>query len=636
MKRILLIFIVAAFAAVTALAHEPFFLVSSVKKTLKVADLTAVLKSPAGKVEKNTITYTGKEIAIVVITGPADDMLSYRIQGIRNPNLVVPSGATLKILFVNVDEDMRHDLRLGHIMGEFATDPGIASTVGTNKLTGKTADGTLQAEEIVIRAEDDGAYKYYCSVRGHAVGGMWGNIFVGTKPTDDVKSAPKTEHIHKPNEEMNQPAAKKPDEMPAIDMTKPAAMSDMDHSKTVMSSSVNLADPMSSEGSGTSWNPESSPVYARMKMFGDGSSLMMHGLAFLRYTAVGSSRDLSVAGKGGRSRVDAPSMFMLMYTRALTEKSQLGVRTMFSLDPLIERGWGYPLLFQSGESYGGQAMHDRQHPHEFISELAATYSYKFDEKQSLYFYAGLPGEPALGPVMYLHRLSGANIPDAPLGHHWQDATHITFGVLTAGYRYDKVKFEVSAFNGTEPDENRWAFDRPGLNSFSARLSFAPNKNWSFQISHGFLRNPERLEPEVKILRRTTASAIYNRSFGEKRNWASTFVWGQNATAENRSNSFLFESNYEFFKNAIFGRAEQVQKNAHELVLPSPHPEGNFWVQSYSVGYLRDVVKDKGIDVGLGTMATFGFNPSAVSSFYGGTRHAGWQIFIRLRASRMVH
>jgi len=373
-----------------------------------------------------------------------------------------------------------------------------------------------------------------------------------------------------------------------------------------------------------------------MKMFGDGSSLMMHGLAFLRYTAVGSSRDLSVAGKGGRSRVDAPSMFMLMYTRALTEKSQLGVRTMFSLDPLIERGWGYPLLFQSGESYGGQAMHDRQHPHEFISELAATYSYKFDEKQSLYFYAGLPGEPALGPVMYLHRLSGANIPDAPLGHHWQDATHITFGVLTAGYRYDKVKFEVSAFNGTEPDENRWAFDRPGLNSFSARLSFAPNKNWSFQISHGFLRNPERLEPEVKILRRTTASAIYNRSFGEKRNWASTFVWGQNATAENRSNSFLFESNYEFFKNAIFGRAEQVQKNAHELVLPSPHPEGNFWVQSYSVGYLRDVVKDKGIDVGLGTMATFGFNPSAVSSFYGGTRHAGWQIFIRLRASRMVH
>jgi hypothetical protein len=281
-------------------------------------------------------------------------------------------------------------------------------------------------------------------------------------------------------------------------------------------------------------------------------------------------------------------------------------------------------------------MHDRQHPHDLIDELAVSYSYKFNEKSSAYFYAGYPGEPALGPVMYLHRLSGMNNPDAPLGHHWQDASHITFGVLTAGYTYDKVKFEVSAFNGTEPDENRWAFDRPKINSFSGRLSFNPTKEWSFQISHGYLRNVERLEPEIRILRRTTASAMFNKSFDENRNWANTFVWGQNRTVENTSNAFLFESNFEFFKNAIFGRAEQVQKNAHELVLPSPHPEGNLWVQSYSLGYIRDIVKDKGIDVGLGGMMTAGFNPTNISDVYGGTRHGGWQLFIRLRPSKQNH
>ncbi|HKP70441.1 MAG TPA: hypothetical protein VJV05_14230 [Pyrinomonadaceae bacterium] len=401
-----------------------------------------------------------------------------------------------------------------------------------------------------------------------------------------------------------------------------------------MRSSINLADPMSREGSGTAWVPDSSPTYAYMKMYGDGSMLMLHGTAFLRYTSIGSNRDVSVAGKGSRSRFDAPSMFMAMYTKPIGEKAQIGLRTMLSLDPLIERGYGYPLLYQSGELYGGEPIHDRQHPHDFVSELAATYSYKFDDKNSIYFYAGLPGEPALGPPMYLHRLSGMNNPDAPIGHHWQDASHITYGVITAGFTHDKFKFEASAFNGTEPDENRWAIDSPKLNSFSGRFSFNPTKEWSFQISHGYLKHPERAEPELKVLRRTTASAIFNKVFSRDRNWANTFVWGRNSSDQGNSNSVLFESNYEFDKNAVFGRFEQVQKNAHELVLDEPHPDGNLWLGSYSIGYLRDVVKDKGIDVGIGGMATFNSNPSSISNVYGGTTHAGWQFFVRLRPSRL--
>ena len=66
---------------------------------------------------------------------------------------------------------------------------------------------------------------------------------------------------------------------------------------------------------------------------------------------------------------------------------------MVSLDPIIERGYGYPLLYQSGEQFGGQPIHDRQHPHDLVSELAVTYSYKFDDKKSFFLYAGYPGEP---------------------------------------------------------------------------------------------------------------------------------------------------------------------------------------------------------------------------------------------------
>lgn len=454
-------------------------------------------------------------------------------------------------------------------------------------------------------------------------------------PTPTPAPTKPDEHKHEPQQpvEHGHPAPTATP-TPAAEQQHEAA-SDRSHS-TEMRSTINIGEPMSREGSGTSWLPDSSPMYGYMKMFSDGGMLMLHGSMFLRYTSIGSSRDVSVAGKGSRSRDDAPSMFMAMYSKPLNDRSQIGFRAMLSLDPIIERGYGYPLLYQSGELFRGEQLHDRQHPHELFSELAATYSYKVDEKNSFFLYAGYPGEPALGPPMFMHRPSGMNNPDAPIGHHWQDATHITMGVLTAGFTHDKFKFEASAFNGTEPDENRWVNDPFKLNSFSGRFSYNPTKDLAFQISHGYLRYPERSEPDLKVVRRTTASAVYNKTFSDDRNWASTFVWGRNSSDEGNNNSFLFESNFDFDKNAVFGRVERVQKNSHELVLPPPHPEGNFWVGAYSVGYLRDVIKNKGLDVGVGALATFNTNPASISPFYGGTKHGGWQIFIRIRPSKMVH
>ena len=101
-------------------------------------------------------------------------------------------------------------------------------------------------------------------------------------------------------------------------------------------------------------------MYAYMKMYKDGGMLMLHGTAFLRYTQAGSRRDVSAAGKGGKARFDAPSMFMAMYSRPVSDKAQIGVRVMMSLDPLIQRGYGYPLLYQSGELFlaGAQALCD--------------------------------------------------------------------------------------------------------------------------------------------------------------------------------------------------------------------------------------------------------------------------------------
>ncbi len=318
-----------------------------------------------------------------------------------------------------------------------------------------------------------------------------------------------------------------------------------------MHSSIDLAEPMSREGSGTSWLPDSSPMYGRMFMFGD-NMLMLHGAIFPRYTNVSTRR--------GDDRIDAPNWFMAMYSHPLGDSAQFGARLMMSLDPLTEGGRGYPLLFQSGESWNGEALHDRQHPHDLFDELSFSLSQKFDHDFSGYVYFGYPGEPALGPPTFMHRPSAMDDPDAPIGHHWQDSTHVTFGVATAGLVWSNVKIEGSIFTGREPDEDRYNFDQPEFDSYSGRLSWNPTHNLAMQVSYGYIKSPEAIDPDLNR-HRTTASAIYNLPLGSDSNWSNSFVWGQNNdTGQGKTQSFLVESDYQRGRDTVYFRWERVEKS----------------------------------------------------------------------------
>ena len=128
---------------------------------------------------------------------------------------------------------------------------------------------------------------------------------------------------------------------------------------------------------------------------------------------------------------------------------------MFSLEPWTIAGCGYPDLLATGEACNGEPIHDRQHPHDLIMELAAEYSRPLaGARHGWQLYGGLAGEPALGPAAFPHRLSSMPNPLAPIAHHWLDATHITFGVVTAGVSSRAWKVEGSVFNGREPDDQR--------------------------------------------------------------------------------------------------------------------------------------------------------------------------------------
>jgi hypothetical protein len=398
---------------------------------------------------------------------------------------------------------------------------------------------------------------------------------------------------------------------------------DMSHMQMSMHSSVDLADPMSREGSGTSWLPDSSPMYGKMFMFGE-DMLMLHGAIFPRYTNVSTRR--------GDDRIDAPNWFMGMYSHPLGDNTQIGGRLMMSLDPLTEGGRGYPLLFQTGESWHDQPLHDRQHPHDLFDELSFSLSQKFDHDFSAYVYFGYPGEPALGPPAFMHRPSAMDDPDAPIGHHWQDSTHITFGVATAGLVWRNIKVEGSIFTGREPDENRYDFDQPRFDSYSGRISWNPTKNLALQVSYGYIKSPEAPEPQINI-HRTTASAIYNLPLGPDSNWSNTFVWGQNnATGEGKTQSFLIESNYQRGRDTLYLRWERVQKSGHELVLDSPDESRIFPIGGYTIGYVHDLTHGNGLDIGLGTQFTFNDRPDRLDRYYGDDLGYAFQFFLRIRPS----
>ena len=394
-----------------------------------------------------------------------------------------------------------------------------------------------------------------------------------------------------------------------------------------MQSSVNLTDPMAREGSGTSWLPDSSPMYGRMFMLGQ-DMLMLHGAAFPRYTNVSTRR--------GDDRIDAPNWLMGMFSHPLGDSAQLGLRLMMSLDPLTEGGRGYPLLFQSGESWHDQPLHDRQHPHDLFSELSLSYSQKFTPDFSAYIYFGYPGEPALGPPTFMHRISAMDDPDAPLGHHWQDSSHVTFGVATGGLVWRTVKIEGSIFTGREPDENRYDFDRPRFDSASGRISWNPTPDLALQFSHGYLKSPEGLEPTANR-HRTTASIIYNKALGHDANWATTLVWGQNDdTHEGKTQSFLLESDFQYRRDTFYTRLERVEKSGHELVLNGADLEKIFPIYAASFGYVHDFTHGDGVDVGLGAQFTIDRRPDELDRYYGDEVGYGLEVFLRIRPSLHRH
>ncbi|MGQ0643427.1 MAG: hypothetical protein ACT4P6_21995 [Gemmatimonadaceae bacterium] len=384
-----------------------------------------------------------------------------------------------------------------------------------------------------------------------------------------------------------------------------------------------LGVPMDRLGSGTTWIPDAVSIPSRRGMAG-GWELMLHGFLFAQYD--------KQLGPRGDDQFGSLNWAMLMPSRDLGGGRFL-TRVMLSLDPATVGNSGYPLLLQTGETHRGQPLRDRQHPHDFWMELAAQYERALTSSLGLVLYAAPAGEPALGPVAFMHRPSAMDDLVAPLSHHWHDATHISFGVLTAGLFGTRWKLEGSAFNGREPNEKRWDFDRMRLDSYSGRFTINPDSQWSMALGHGYLKSPEVLHPDEST-HRTTASILHGRRLGNDGQWATAAVWGGNRHegAHRLTHAFLLESEAVLdARNTVFGRAEIVQKTAADLVLPATFDEDRrFNVGHISLGYIREIARTRSATLGLGVRGTLNVVPGELEPVYESRTPLGFLVFVRLR------
>lgn len=381
--------------------------------------------------------------------------------------------------------------------------------------------------------------------------------------------------------------------------------------------------------------PAQKPVDHSQHQMSDpgGWHFMQDAVAFLTWNR--QSADTPAQGfDRGENEMVSQNWWMGMASRQ-AGRGELALSLMLSLDPLTQPGDGYGALFQTGETWEGVPIRDRQHPHDFLMQAAVMWRTPIGGYH-LTLAAAPAGEPTLGPIAFMHRQSAAENLAAPLGHHTLDSTHIAHGVIAAGLDRGPWLIEGSIFRGKEPDEQRWDLMDPGaLDSWAVRGWYRPSDAWEFQASHGFLNEPEALEHAD--VRRTTMSGSWLRETAN--GWtAASLIFGHNDKSEGPDNSvFLGEATHRVGVMSFFGRLEHAQVET-DILLTGTHLEAHHdeeplykpeWVTAITGGLTREILAWRGFELAAGGDVTVYRVPDVLKSGYG-KRPYSFHLFLRLR------
>lgn len=384
--------------------------------------------------------------------------------------------------------------------------------------------------------------------------------------------------------------------------------------------------------------PKATPMYGVHQSLG-GWDVRVNGVVFadVRY----EPRDRHRTGGPATRQIGSLNWGMLMGRRSVGG-GRLGIRSMFSAEPWTVSDCGSISFLASGEVCGGESVHDRQQPHDFLMELAVDYDRPLNGTWRWQVYAGIAGEPAIGAPGYPHRASALANPVGPVSHHWLESTP-TFGVVTLGVHNQRWKLEGSVFNGREADNSRADLDLGAFDSVASRVSFLPTDRLAFQLSAARMRSAWTDFPfaEQDAATRITASAMYHQALGATGIWATTVALGTNHARERVAlgvldavsaaalveSSATFAQRDTFFLRAELGGMPAHHLHAHEFSLQV------VTIAKLQVGYVRHVGSIKGMQPGVGATFSLSFLPPELAPRYSGRTAPSTGLLFSLQAAR---
>ena len=133
----------------------------------------------------NTVTYMGHTVTLVALASPhGKPNMTWEIDGLVNPTVVVQPAAQLDVVLVNTDWGYMHGFELTTTPPPYPymAMAGVADSFFLMPLPPRTAKDTATASYHTRSATfttTPGTYHYLCPVPGHAGMGMFGKLLVG-------------------------------------------------------------------------------------------------------------------------------------------------------------------------------------------------------------------------------------------------------------------------------------------------------------------------------------------------------------------------------------------------------------------------------------------------------------------------
>ena len=276
-------------------------------------------------------------------------------------------------------------------------------------------------------------------------------------------------------------------------------------------------------------------------------------------------------------RAFSTNWFIVGAEHDFTRRASILGRARFTFEPFTIPLEGYPQLLQSISPRSGGPLTDHMRAHDLIEEVAVGLEWR-----PIQLYLAPIGEPPLGAEPFAQRPSSIDFAEAPFAYDAQESFHLATRVASVALTSKIADIEYGVFHASQSTGRHTNIDDGDIDSWSARLTIAPQSKLSAQVSNGRL-----MEAKRKI---SSASASYDGGV-----FAASAIWTKNDDLT----AYGLEMTIRLGAGTIVGRAENIRQRTHT-----------------TVGYIFDIVRTHTQRAGVGINIDYHGNTRALEPVYG--------------------